>query len=193
VRRPGKAERLIYKGKEEQSMVFLGWFSPGTYSEKKSQTSAVLTEYLDIVLTEEIREGLGGVYSIFAQSSATSIPREEQSLQVYFFCDPRRALELSAAVQDRIAGLANRAPDQGVFDKSIEALLKEHESSLESNSYIAQSYANSSVLFEVPLTRLNNRPEVIRSIRPSDIQALCRELLRTGPAQVILYPEAWQR
>jgi hypothetical protein len=45
-------------------MVYLGWFSPGFFSEEKSQTAATLSEYLDIVLTEDIREKLGGVYSI---------------------------------------------------------------------------------------------------------------------------------
>jgi zinc protease len=192
VTRPGKTERKIYKGKEEQSMVFLGWFGPGIFTEEKSQTAAALSEYLDIVLTEDIREKLGGVYSIFAQASVGAIPRGEQSLSVYFYCDPRRAEELSAAVQARIALLATEDPEKNVFDESIEALLKEYERSMESNSYIAQSYANSTVLYNAPLGRLLSRPGIIRAIRPAQVQAMCRELLSNGPAQVILYPEGWQ-
>jgi predicted Zn-dependent peptidase len=83
--------------------------------------------------------------------------------------------------------------EQEVFDESIEALLKEYESSMESNSYIAQSYANSSVLYDAPLSRLLRRPDIIRALRPAGVQAMCRELLSNGPAQVILYPEGWRQ
>ncbi|MDR1904444.1 MAG: insulinase family protein [Treponema sp.] len=190
--RPGKIEKRIYKGKEEQSMVFLGWFGPVEYSEEKSQAAAILTEYLDIIMTEEIRETLGGVYSIYARTSVSSIPKGEQNLSVYFYCDPRRVRELSAAVQRQLAAVANEGIDQDIFDKSVEALLKEYENSMQSNMYIAQSYANSSVLFTVPLSRLNRRPEIIRAVRPADIQTMCSELLQFGPAQVILYPEGWK-
>ncbi|MDR2096346.1 MAG: insulinase family protein [Treponema sp.] len=189
--RPGRIEKRIYKGKEEQGMVFMGWFGRAEYSEEKSQAAAVLSEYLDIIMTEEIRETLGGVYSIGVQASISPIPRGEQNLSVYFYCDPQRVQELSTAVQQQLADLADKGVDQDVFDKSVEALLKEYENSMQSNMYIAQSYANSSVLFEVSLNRLNKRPEIIRAVRPADIQAMCRELLKTGPAQVILYPEGW--
>jgi zinc protease len=190
--RPGKVERRIYKGKEDQSMVFLGWFGQTEYSEEKSQVAAVLSEYLDIIMTEEIREALGGVYSIYAQASISSIPKGEQNLSVYFYCDPRRVRELGAAVRQQLSGLANEGIDRDIFNESVEALLKEYENSMQSNIYIAQSYTNSSVLFRAPLNRLNRRPDIIRAVKPADIQAMCRELLQFGPAQVILYPEGWK-
>jgi zinc protease len=190
--RPKKAEKQVFKGKEEQSMVFLGWFAPANFSEEKSQTAAALTEYLDIVLTEVIREKLGGVYSIYPQVSVTSIPRGEETLSVYFYCDPRRAGELISAVRGEIASLAEEDPDRDVFDKAVEALLKEYESSIQRNSYIAQSYANSSVLYNTPLNRLVRRPEIIRSLRPGQLKDMVREFLSGGNAQVVLYPEGWK-
>jgi zinc protease len=192
LKRPEKAEKQVFKGKEEQSMVFLGWFAPAAFSEEKSQIAAALTEYLDIVLTEEIREKIGGVYSIYAQASASPIPKGEETLSVYFFCDPRRAGELISAIHGIFATLANEDPDGDIFNDAVEALLKEHERSLQSNSYIAQSYANSSVLHDSPLGRLNRRPDVIRSLRPAQIRDMVRELLAGGSAQVVLYPEGWK-
>jgi hypothetical protein len=38
----------LHKGKEEKSLVYMGWFSDMPYSEEASIRSQVLTEYLDI-------------------------------------------------------------------------------------------------------------------------------------------------
>ncbi|MDR1862612.1 MAG: insulinase family protein [Treponema sp.] len=189
--RPGQTEKQVFKGKEEQSMVFLGWFAPMEFSEEKSQAAAIVTEYLDIVLTEEIREKLGGVYSSFARASVTPIPKGEGTLSVYFYCDPRRAGELVSAVRALIASLAEHT-NGDVFDKAVEALLKEHERSMQNNSYIAQSYANSAALYDSPLSRLAGRPDILRSLRPARIRSMIRELLSGESAQVVLYPEGWK-
>jgi zinc protease len=173
-------------------MVFLGWFVPAEFSEEKSQIAAALTEYLDIVLTEEIREKLGGVYSIYAQASVTPVPKGEASLSVYFYCDPRRAGELISAIREALASLSREDLKRDVFDKAVEALLKEHENSMQRNSHIAQSYANSSVLYDSPLGRLTSRPALIRSLSPAQIKGMVRELLSGKSAQVVLYPEGWK-
>ena len=192
--RPKAVRRTIYKGKDERSMVFIGWFAPGPagFDEKKNQTAAVLTEYLDIMLTNEIREKLGGVYSISAEASVSVIPMGEYLLTVFFQCNPSRTEELISAVQERIAEIYSRPLNQDTFNKSKEALLMEYENSVQRNLYIAQSYANSAVLYNTPLGRLNLRPGIIRAVSPEDVQAVCREMLVSGPVQVVLYPEGWE-
>jgi zinc protease len=39
--RPGKVEKNVYKGKEEQSTVYMGWFSKDTYTEELSSVAQV--------------------------------------------------------------------------------------------------------------------------------------------------------
>jgi zinc protease len=185
---PGKVENTVHKGKEEQSMVFMAWFSKTPFTEELSSIAQVLGEYLDIRMDDEIREKLGGVYSISAGVSVSPIPQGELVMQVYFACDPKRVPELSAAVialLNQTAGNINR----DTFGKAVEALKKEWETSMQSNSYIAQSYANSSVLLNLPLSRLNRRPQYFDAVTPADIQRICARLLQTGPAQVVLLPE----
>jgi zinc protease len=190
ITRPGKIEKNIYRGKEDKCTVYLGWFAPGPadFSEERNQRAAILSEYLDIVLTDEIREKLGGVYSISAGASVSVIPNGEYRLSVYFQCNPARAKELIAAVQERLAEVYAKPLKQDVFAKSAEALLKEHEKSMQRNLHIAQSYANSSVLYNTPLSRLNSRPSSIKAVTPESVRALCREMLASGPVQVVLYP-----
>ena len=198
IRRPGKTEKIVYKGKEDRSMVYMGWFAKAPFSEEAGITAQILSEYLDIRMTEEIREKLGGVYSISVNVSAQPVPEGELNMSVYFYCDPKRAEELSGAVinllrrtagLDNTSGGAEEAVNRDIFVKSAEALKKEWESSMQNNSYIAQSYANSAVLLNLPLSRLNRRPRYIDAVTPAGIQRLCAQLLRNGPAQVIMYPE----
>jgi zinc protease len=190
IRRPGKTEREVYKGREEQSQVNLYWFAPSPYSEEAGAAAQALEEYLDIRLTEEIREALGGVYSIGASVSVSSIPRDELIIAVSFPCDPRRAKELSGAVEAALARIAGGDIDAGVFAKAREALLKSLEENVQKNLYLAQSYANSAALLDTPLDRLNRRPGVYRALKPADIQALAARVQGNGPARFILYPGA---
>ncbi|MDR1319012.1 MAG: insulinase family protein [Treponema sp.] len=196
ITRPGGTEKNIYKGKEERGLVYMGWFTKQPYTEELSAAAQVLTEYLDIRMTEEIREKLGGVYSISVGVSASPIPDGELIMTIYFACDPGRVKELSAAVQEllgRTAGQGAAADgaeiNQDTFEKSVEALKKEWEASIQNNSYIAQSYVNSSVLLNLPLSRLDKRPAYYSAVTPADIRALCARLLQRGPVQVTLYPE----
>jgi zinc protease len=192
IARPGKIEKTVYKGKEERSLVYMGWFTRQPYTEETSAAAQVLSEYLDIRMTEEIREKLGGVYSISVGVSASPVPDGELIMAIYFACDPRRVQELSAAVQELLNKTAGGEINQGVFEKSKEALKKDWEASIQSNSYIAQSYVNSAVLLNLSLSRLDRRPAYYRAVTPAGIQRICAQVLQKGPAQVVLYPEGWR-
>jgi zinc protease len=191
--RPDKVEKTIYKGKEEKSLVFMGWFLPEKYDEQQRAAALVLTEYLDIILTEEIREKLGGVYYISAGASLSSLPGEgELTMSSYFSCDPRRAEELSAAVVQQLERIAEGTINGDVFAKAQEALKKSWEVSMQNNHYIAQNYGSLTVILGLPLGQLDRRPGLYAEVTPAEIRDLCRRLLPRGPARVILYPEGWK-
>ncbi|MDR0289391.1 MAG: insulinase family protein, partial [Treponema sp.] len=187
--RPGKVEKIVYKGKEEQSTVYMGWFSKSPYSEELSAITQILSEYLEIRMDNEIREKLGGVYSISVGVSISPVPQGELSMGVYFACDPKRVQELSSA-GNNLLQQTTRSIDRDIFGKSVEALKKGWEISMQSNASIAQSYANSSVLLKLPLSRLNQRPRYYDAVSPADIQRICAQLMQSnGPVQVVLLPE----
>jgi zinc protease len=192
--RPDAAEKMIHKGQDERCIVYLTWFVPGPheFNEKKNQTAAILSEYLDIVLSDEIRENMGGVYSISSRASVSVIPKGEYQLGVYFQCNPQRADELISAVIDCIMEIYNKPLNPVTFEKAKEALLMQHENQIQRNLHIVQSFTNSSVLYNTPLARLYQRPDVIREVKPEDVQALCRDILTGGVVKLILYPEEWQ-
>jgi zinc protease len=187
--RPSSTEKEIHKGKEERSTVYMSWYSPASYSEEKAAAVSVLSEYLDIQLTEEIREALGGVYSISSWVSLSPIPRGELSGGAYFSCDPKRADELLSAVKEEFRKIAAGNIDANVLEKSAKALIKSHETSIQSNLYLAQSYANSAVIYQSPLSRLDKRPALYRSVTSRDIQYMAADLVGGNLVRLILLPE----
>ena len=187
--RPLNAIKEIHKGKEERSVVYLSWFRSEPYSEEKGAAVSVLSDYLDIVLEEEIRENLGGVYSISSWVSLSPLPKGELSGGVFFNCDPKRVSELITAVRSEFTKIAQGGVEASVFEKAVEALVKGYEQSVQSNLHIAQSYANSAVIYNSPMSRLDRRPGLFRAVRHSDIQRTAAELLAGGRAQLVLYPE----
>ncbi len=189
---PGKQERNLYKGKEEKSIVLMYWSIPLTFSEKDFITAAVLNEYLDIRLTEEIREKLGGVYSISPSVGLTPMPSGELYLVVTFYCDPNRAEELAAAVSAELDLTAQGNINLDTLIKSREALKKTFEQSLQSNSYLARNITNYHQIFHMPFSRLYARPELLDNAKPEDLQRLSNLLQSNGgPLKIILYPEGW--
>jgi len=191
IARPAEGRKIYNKGIDQRSTVYLGWFSKASdeFNEKRNQTAAVLSEYLDIILTDEIREKLGGVYSISAGASISVIPNGEGRLSVYFVCNPERAIELIEAVKECINKFAANGLNPNTFNKSKAALLMSHENQIQRNLHLAQSYANSSALYNTPLNRLNKRPEIIRSVTEEEVQNLCKELLTNKAVELILFPE----
>jgi zinc protease len=187
--RPHETEVNLYKGREAKSAVYMGWFARSPYSEEKAAAALVLEDYLDIRLTREIREKRGGVYSVSPSVSLTPFfTPGELNMTVYFTCDPARVLELNAAVEAEVQALTERSLDQDDFNKAVAALKKSWETSVQSNRLIAQSFANSEVIYRLPLNRLFQRPAVYDSVTVKDVQDLCRSILESGPAKIILYP-----
>ncbi|MDR3115948.1 MAG: insulinase family protein [Treponema sp.] len=189
--RPGKTDKTLYKGKEGQSQVYLGRYVPASYAEETWAAAAVLEEYLDIKLTEEIRERLGGVYGISDSVTLSFLPPEELRMEIFFGCDPKRVEELCAAIEEQLTRVAQEPPDERTFTQAKEALKKTWESSIQSNTYIAQSYANSAVIYRLPLSRLDKRPALYDQVSPEAIQGIIRRLLQAEQARVTLYPEGW--
>jgi len=186
VTRPGAVEEHVFAGMEEQSTVHMAWFAPATFTEQLNMTAWVLNEYLNIRLTDEIRENLGGVYWIGAGVSVSATPRGELSMQIGFACDPGRVQELSNAVMallnSTVAGLA-----RATFDNAVEAQLQSWEVFMQSNSSIAGSYVNSAVMMNLPLSRLERRPEYLNAVTPAAVQNMVARLLGNGPAKIVLF------
>jgi zinc protease len=188
--RPGKMERAVYKGQDDKSMVFMDWVAEQEYTEEREAIAAVLGEYLENKFTAKIREQMGGTYSLAAGATQSIfLSKGELNMSVYFPCAPGRVKELSAAILEELDAVAGGAIDQDAFNKSVEALKKKFEISMQENLYISRNYAAYSAIHDRPLSRLEQRPALYQGVSKADIQQAVQKLLPRGPVTVILYPE----
>ncbi|MDR2659377.1 MAG: insulinase family protein [Spirochaetaceae bacterium] len=189
IQRPGKTEVIVRKGQEDKGYVFSGRFISKTFDENTGLVCKVLSEYLDIVLVESVREKLGGAYSIGASASLSPVPPDgELVFEVFFACNPKRALELNLAVEAELAKIAAGNINADTFDKARKALIKNWEQSMQSNAFLSRTFANYRVVFDIPESRLYERPRMYESLRQSDMQNLMKQILQKGAVTVILYP-----
>ncbi|MDR1256487.1 MAG: insulinase family protein [Spirochaetaceae bacterium] len=189
LQRPEKTDSVMRLGKEDKGYVYSGRFVSKTFDERTALVSNLLSEYLDITLTESIREKLGGAYSIWSSASFLPVPPDgEITFETAFVCDPKRATELNAAVEAEFAKIADGSINTDTFDKARLALVKNWEQSMQSNVFLSRTFANYRTVLNIPPGHLYSRPADYESLRPADIQALMRLILARGPVTLILYP-----
>ncbi|GMO39249.1 MAG: insulinase family protein [Termitinemataceae bacterium] len=187
----------LYKGKEAKSLFYSGRIVKHQWNEKENLTTAVLTEYMDIVMIQEIREKLGGVYSISANTSISMFPPSQGKdgdfgvigLDIYFGCDPKRAQELNTAVELQLKKIADGDINKETFEKARLALIKSSEQSMQNNLYLSTVMANRIQIYNAPLEDIYNRAHSIRSITENDMQNIMRLVMAVKPFVVILNPE----
>ncbi|MDR0598317.1 MAG: insulinase family protein [Treponema sp.] len=188
--RPGKMERAIYKGQDDKSLVYMAWTAAQEHTEEREAAAAVLSEYLENKLTGRIREQMGGTYSLaVGVSQSIFLSGGELNMSIYFPCAPGRVKELNAAILEELDSVAGGVIDQDALNKSVEALKKNFEISMQENFYIGRNYAAYSAIYDRPLSRLEQRPALYQGVAQSDIQQAAQKLLPGGPVTVILYPE----
>ncbi len=189
MRRPDSADVTVRKGKDKKGAVFMARYLPSPNAERPAMVSEGLSELLDIVLVREIREKLGGVYSIGAYAYQSAGPASELGLVVQFSCDPDRAEALSAAVDGQLAAIAAGNIADGDFAKVVLALKKGREQSLQDNSFIAAVLANLDEVHRRPLDRLYGYGESYDSLTAKDLSAMAAEFMARGRIRATLLPE----
>jgi zinc protease len=189
IRRPEKINTVIRKGKEDKGYVYSGRFLYKNFDGNTALVCNLLSEYLDIVLIESIREKLGGTYSISGAAIFSPVPPDgEIVLEAVFACDPKRAVELNGAVEAEFAKIAAGNINAGTFDKARKALIKNWEQSMESNVFLSRTLANYRVIFGIPEKRLYERPEAYEALHPDDMRNLMKQIMQREPVTVMLYP-----
>jgi zinc protease len=187
--RPGKIDTVLRSGKEEKGYVYSGRFIAMPFDESTAMICNVLSEYLDIILVESIREKLGGAYMIGASVSLSPVPPDgELCFEIYFVCDPKRAVELNTAVEAELAKVASGSINADTFGKAQKALVKNWEQSMQSNSYLSRTLANYAVIFNIPTEHLFKRPATYEALRQIDMQNLMKQILQRGPVTIMMYP-----
>lgn len=116
-------KKEVVKGVDKKSTVTLIFPYNGAYGEKERILYNGFSRVLNIALIEDIREKIGGVYSISSKVSLSPNNFGEDKMIISFSCDTKRTEELKNAVLKTVSDMLNKDIDQ----KQIDSIIKNYE------------------------------------------------------------------
>ena len=131
----GVVEVPVYRGQDEQSLTTLLFTGPSEDSLDRRLHLRMLEMILDILMREELREELGGVYAFSASASMEPDPDSLYRVSLTFGSDPARVEELVDALFGLIADVHADGPREDLIEKARAQIVRQREEQLEQNSY----------------------------------------------------------
>lgn len=131
----GKTDKLVSKGREPKSYVFMNLNGDFDYSPKSRMELDALSGILNIKLIESIREDKSGVYTIRAIPQMSHYPKSNYDFTVVFPCSPDNIDKLSDGVLAEIDKLRTDGPTDVDLNKVREQKLRDRETNMRENSF----------------------------------------------------------
>ena len=131
----GVVEVPVYRGQDEQSLTTILFTGPGEDTLENRLHLRMLETILDILMREELREALGGVYAYGASASMQPEPDSLYEISLYFGSDPGRVQELVAALFALITEVQVDGPRDDLLEKARAQIIRQREEQLEQNNY----------------------------------------------------------
>jgi zinc protease len=184
----GVVERTVRKGIEPKSQTALVWSGSAPFSQRQRVVLNALASVLELRLREELREELGGTYSVGVSASISRIPREDYRVTVNFGSDPERADSLVRVVFAEVDSLKAHGPRPADLAKVKETLIRSRETNLRENGWwlgqLLQSVRDS-IPAAAPLEPL------LAQLTVASLQDAARNFLDRGRyVRVTLLPES---
>ncbi|MGL4519668.1 MAG: M16 family metallopeptidase [Phocaeicola sp.] len=95
----------------------------------------MVSQVLNLVYTESVREKEGGTYGVNVRGSVSKYPKEEGVLQISFDTNPEKREHLTNVVIRELAQFAEEGPSAENLQKVKEFMLKQYNENLKENSY----------------------------------------------------------
>lgn len=184
----GVHELKYYKGAEPKSFIFNYYAGDITYSEDLKLKTEVLTEVLNIKITEELREKIGGIYGGGFFGGITQYPYSQYTLVLQLPCGPENVDKLIAAANEEISKIKNNGAEQKDLDKVKKTMLEKFKVNNQENRFWAQSLQSIYVDGASTISILAYE-QALNAITAADIKATAG-LLFDGKNEIraVLYP-----
>lgn len=186
----GLVERTVRKGVEPQAQTQILFTGPFQFSAENRFALRALTDYLQIKLTETLREQLGGTYSPNISGGGSRAPRQEYSVSVSYSSAPEKVDTLTRTVLTLIDSLKRVPPSQADVEKVKAQISRGREVELRQNGYWMGNIVARDRAGEELAGLLAAYDRMVRALTPAHIQAAARLYLDTSNyARFILLPE----
>ena len=156
------------------------------YTAKNNIACAILSEVMNSLCTENLREQEGGTYNVSVTSRISRQPADELTLMFNFNTNPQQAQSLLQKAIGLLHQVADEGPSPEAFNKAKEYLLKQHASYRGSDSFWMAALTERVRYYSDDM--LTNG-ETLKQVTPKDVQRLARKLVRSKhTVEVVMNP-----
>ena len=155
---------MVYSGKE-------------SYNLRNNVLMDFLTQALDMVFTDEVREKEGGTYGVNSYGSLNKYPHEEAMMQIVYQTDPTKKEKLNTLIDELVKKMAAEGPSSEQMQKVRDYMVKQYNDNQQENSYWISS------LDEYYYTGIDFNADylnIVNSVTAADVKAFATDLIQQG-------------
>lgn len=187
-----KVVQDFYKGQDQRGIVVLYFSQPYDYSIKNAIVASALSNLLDIRLTQDIREKLGGAYSPGVSGGLSREPYSEANYLIQFPCDPTRAADLVKATFETLQSVKEGISQENL-NKVREQLKRSREEALGTNSFWLSRLTAYAQYGDFDPNDTASFNTIVDGLTAADLQGLANQVLGPNYLQAVLYPESMKK
>ena len=145
------------------------------YTFKNDVLMSFLTQSLDKVYLESVREKEGGSYGVSVYGQLSRYPNDDEAfLQIYFDTDPAKREKMTQIIMNELQKIAQDGPAAEHINKTKEFMLKKHTEQMKENGYWL-NILNQYYWYKADMD--SNFQQVVESITPEDVKQFAKALL----------------
>ena len=184
----GVVDKTFYAGIGEKTRVSIAANQDFDWNDKDRLCVSVLENIIDIKMTEEIREKLGGTYGVSFWLSTEKNPKPEITMNISLGCDPERIDELTNAIFAILDEIIKNGPTEVDLNKVKKQLCNQREVAIKENrnwiNWFDQLYD-----YGDKLLTLDQYKEIINALTVDDIKKVSKYIQHHEYVRAVLMPE----
>lgn len=153
------------------------------YSLENNIKMSMLTQILNIVYTEKVREDEGGTYGVSVSGNIGVYPKVNTSLQIYYETNEDVKDKLNRIVFEELDNMANNGPRIEDFNKVKEFMIKKQKENKQENNFWLRSMLN---FYEMGYDGCTNYDTVLNAVTPDDIKKFVGNILKQNNKKVLI-------
>ena len=156
------------------------------YTMENQMKMQILSDVMDIVYTEKIREDEGGTYGVGVQGNLSLRPKPTFMFLIGFETNKEMYEKLMGISIAELQNVANQGPRAEDLKKVKEFLVKKHSEDLESNRYWMSCIQTQDRDGYNPMA---NYEQIVNGITANDVANMAKAVLKGYKKEVVQIPE----
>jgi zinc protease len=177
-RRKGNHKNVFEKQLETPKATVISVISGNCeYNLKNNLLMSMLSQTMDMVYTETIREKEGASYGVSTFGQISRYPKNEAVYQIVFNTDPAKREKMEQIVMTELQKVTQEGPRPEHLAKVKEFLLKEHTENAKENSYWTSQLTQ---YYWYNIDMNTNYEKLVNEITVEDVKNFTKALLDQG-------------